>query len=600
MANFLQISEPEAAALDAQSYTQSQAAGRARTASNALVQQYGPEAADPEMQQAAIAANTAQQTQPGVVAATNADNSDKVASIDREAQLRAAYALKSAMDSGVDGGTAWDTIVAPNASAWGIDPAHAAALRQHLSQDSKQLSSVSVDALISGLTGPAKPVGEPQLLRDASGNITSEMQANDRGGSRVINAPEGSTFLGPASLQGYAGAPQPVVLPDGSAGFQLFPKSGGSILIHADGTPVKVITAQTGQTNAKTAIYRAGTTAQNSTYGAAPGTSLPAAPGGAQGGGQRTINQAIIGQESGNNPNVGQSVDGAKGLGQITPGFWKTFAKPGESINNPADNLAVANRGIDYYMAQYHDPARAAVAYFSGPQNVAPPGSPTPWRKDAHDGNGTHTSTYVQQVLGRMQSAGAAPATAGQSSQAGGPAAFANLPPKGRQLALTSAQGIVNGSQQLASIDDQITNISKLVGPMSIGMGSMTAGIPGSPANNLHAALSTLRSQGLTAWLNSLKNASGSTGIGRVLQSEAAAAQNSFGALEQSQSEEQFRYHLGIFQSRIHQLQANAEQAFKQQYGTDPYSAMGLPAGATGGSNAHMSDSDLLSKYGVH
>lgn len=593
--NFLQVSEPEAASLDAQSDTAANNERLKNQAATALVAQYGPAAADPEMQSAAIAANTAQQTQDSTVAAENAKNQDVPQQIAREAQLRAAYALKSAMDSGVDGGTAWDTIVGPNSAAWGIDPAHAATMRQHLSQDPKQVSMASVNALISGLTGPAKPLTGADLQRytNKTSGETIQGYTDDQNQFHQVNTPAGYEPAGPTSLMGIAGSLKPVYdAKTDTWSQQGTTKSGQFVRVPYQGTP-------TAGMNSFAAATRAGVAVNNSEYGVDTGTvgGITGAPGGIPAAGAGNIAQAIIGQESRGNPNSPTSVNGAVGIGQITPSFVKTFARPGENPNNPADNLAIAQRGIAYYQQQYKDPARVAVAYFSGPGNVAPPGSPTPWIKDAHDGNGTKTSTYVQQVLGRM--GGAAPA-AGQAPGTGGAVPFANLPPKGRQMALDSARGIVNGAQQLSSIDSQIDNISKQVGPMSIGLGSMTAGIPGSPASNLQSALSTLRAQGLTSWLNSLKNASGSTGIGRVLQSEATAAQNSFGALEQSQSEDQFRYHLGIFQQRVHQLQTNAEQAYKQQYGTDAYSAMGMPSGATGGPNAHLSDQQLLAKYGVH
>jgi hypothetical protein len=191
-----------------------------------------------------------------------------------------------------------------------------------------------------------------------------------------------------------------------------------------------------------------------------------------------------------------------------------------------------------------------------------------------------------------MGGQGAAPqaqGTAPQAATAGAPQAqgtlFDRLPPKGRQAAIAGAQGIVNGAQQLQSIDGQLANIDTLVGPFSIGVGSLSAGIPGSPAANLHAALETLRSQGLLTWIQSLKSASanGNTGIGRVLQSEANAAMQAYGSLDQHQSEDQFRYHMSIFAHRVHQLQSNAEAAFKQQYGVDPYSALGVQGpGVTG------------------
>lgn len=111
---------------------------------------------------------------------------------------------------------------------------------------------------------------------------------------------------------------------------------------------------------------------------------------------------AIIGQESGGNPNVGSSIDGAIGTGQIMPSTFNQYVLPGEDINVPADNERVAARIITDYAKRYgNDPARIAVAYFSGPGNVAPPGSPTPYIADKKDGNGKSTSSYVADVLNR-------------------------------------------------------------------------------------------------------------------------------------------------------------------------------------------------------
>lgn len=120
-------------------------------------------------------------------------------------------------------------------------------------------------------------------------------------------------------------------------------------------------------------------------------------------GASNDIAHAILGQESGGNPNVHASSAGAIGIGQITPATFAQFAKPGEVITNPADNAAVSARIVDFYTQAYKgDPARVAVAYFSGPGNVAPPGSPTPWKRDVKDTDGTSTSAYVNGVEGRL------------------------------------------------------------------------------------------------------------------------------------------------------------------------------------------------------
>ena len=112
---------------------------------------------------------------------------------------------------------------------------------------------------------------------------------------------------------------------------------------------------------------------------------------------------AILGQESGNNPNIHNSIDGAVGMAQIMPATFKQYAQPNERIDNPADNLAVHQRMMADYDKRYNgDPARIAVAYFSGPGNVAPAGSSTPWKTDHHDGNGKTVSGYVSDVLKRV------------------------------------------------------------------------------------------------------------------------------------------------------------------------------------------------------
>ena len=115
------------------------------------------------------------------------------------------------------------------------------------------------------------------------------------------------------------------------------------------------------------------------------------------------VSQAILGQESGGNPNAPTSIDGAVGMGQIMPSTFAMYAKPGENVSNPNDNLAVHNRILQDYSTRYAgDPSRMAVAYFSGPGNVAPPDSKTPWKKDVADGNGKSVSSYVSDVLGRV------------------------------------------------------------------------------------------------------------------------------------------------------------------------------------------------------
>ena len=140
--------------------------------------------------------------------------------------------------------------------------------------------------------------------------------------------------------------------------------------------------------------------------------------GGSGGGGD--IYGAILGQESGNRDNVGDSSAGAIGPAQIMPATFNQYARKGEDIRDPATNRAVGKRIVDDYQQRYNgDPARIATAYYSGPGNVAPAGSPTPWIENKQPKGGPSVSQYVNQVIGRMP-VGQQPASA-QSVDQGGP-----------------------------------------------------------------------------------------------------------------------------------------------------------------------------------
>lgn len=108
-------------------------------------------------------------------------------------------------------------------------------------------------------------------------------------------------------------------------------------------------------------------------------------------------------QESGGRETAKTSVTGARGGMQIQPATFAQYARPGESIDRPSDNIAVGRRIIaDLWDKSGGDPARVAVGYFSGPGNIAPPGAATPWKRDAADPTGKTTSSYVEDVLKRL------------------------------------------------------------------------------------------------------------------------------------------------------------------------------------------------------
>ena len=119
---------------------------------------------------------------------------------------------------------------------------------------------------------------------------------------------------------------------------------------------------------------------------------------------------AIHGQESGAGKNSRTSVDGARGGMQIIPSTFRAFAKPGERIDNPDDNLRVGVRYIKHLGDKFdNDPAKISTGYISGEGNVNA-GSGPAWKVDRKDGNGKSVSSYVTDVLGRISPIGSAQA----------------------------------------------------------------------------------------------------------------------------------------------------------------------------------------------
>lgn len=134
------------------------------------------------------------------------------------------------------------------------------------------------------------------------------------------------------------------------------------------------------------------------------------------------LKNAIYGQESNYGRNPSTSSAGAVGPMQILPSTFAAYAQPGENIRDPIANKNVGDRILDNYLAKYNgDWARAAVAYYSGEGNVAPPGSPTPWKINKQPRSGPSVAGYVQQVGARMRGAGQG-ANAGTATGTSAPA----------------------------------------------------------------------------------------------------------------------------------------------------------------------------------
>ena len=104
----------------------------------------------------------------------------------------------------------------------------------------------------------------------------------------------------------------------------------------------------------------------------------------------------LIGVE-GSGSNV-VSPSGATGKAQIIRSTFNEFALPGESYANEDDRRSAAKRYVDAMWKQYPgDAARMAVGYFSGTGNIAPQGSPTPWKQNLSDGIST-TEQYATRL----------------------------------------------------------------------------------------------------------------------------------------------------------------------------------------------------------
>lgn len=103
-------------------------------------------------------------------------------------------------------------------------------------------------------------------------------------------------------------------------------------------------------------------------------------------------------QQESNNGQTSQNVY------QIQPGTFKDYAVSGHTnYSNEQDRQLAAKNYIQSLNKKYNgDSERVAVAYFSGPQNVSPAGSPTPWINDVADKNGKLTSSYVTDISNKL------------------------------------------------------------------------------------------------------------------------------------------------------------------------------------------------------
>lgn len=218
MANFLISSEPAAAQSDSEAYAIANSQRLKNMATNALVAQYGPQAADPELQQAAINADTSQQVAPlkvqeaQIQAKTDQQGYDK-------SQASAVIGTLSHLiqDQGMEPGAALDT-VASHATALGVDPDQLEQLKPLLQSDPAK----TLEALNDQLNPDKSSVfGQPIYSTGADGKLKIGY-ATKTGDFKNIDVGDGQTVVAPGQ-----GSVQVIKNADGTYSFGQMNKAGG-------------------------------------------------------------------------------------------------------------------------------------------------------------------------------------------------------------------------------------------------------------------------------------------------------------------------------------------------------------------------------------
>jgi hypothetical protein len=259
----------------------------------------------------------------------------------------------------------------------------------------------------------------------------------------------------------------------------------------------------------------------------------------------------LVAQESGGNA-MALSPKGAGGLTQIMPdtardpGFgvpplqgWDgkdpRTAPPQEQMRFGRDylNAMITNRGGNVQ--------EGLAAYNAGPGAVAQHGGIPPYRE---------TQQYVQNITQNAGIPGGATVPQGQQPQMTvqpDGTTITPLPKSPNALAKETKTNTQRAIQGDLVNDDIQRAISSLDGMMPVtGMiGSMTQGIPGTPAHNLEQTLTTIKANIGFDKLQAMREASPTGGaLGQVSDFENTQLQAIYGSLAQSQSEPQFRYNL--------------------------------------------------------
>lgn len=533
---------------------------RKNHAFNALATVYGPIAGDPERAQATENYFNSVQQDPlktqGLALnnqATDLSNQGTAianrtagANQDTSAALRAAQFLKlHANPDGSINPDAISSVLTPqNAQLFGMDPAHLDPMKQLLGGVQ---GAGAVDHIISALQagGAGQLQGSVQYGTDPTTGAPIE----------ILHTKSGQTIVRPIS----GGATPTILTNAGTAAFR----------------------AQTGRQNAGTAAFNAGVHANNSEFGSPDGATAPGTP----------------------------------PVGARAPAAAAPAPVPLVSPTVNAMTNGVPNKTLDKLLSDNGGTDAAIMAAMAGTPGTTASGRPMTTgaiNPDSPRGQRLAAAITARAAALVKEQNGGTPNPNDPANQAAplAPAAvpptslFAKLPPKGHNEAISTAQGIVNQATNLQTINTLLDSVDHQIGAYTAGGGSLLANIPGTGAVDLKANLASIKAAGLTAWINSLKNGKGQTGIGRVLQSEASAAMAQYGNMEQDQSASQLRFHAQLFRRAVNNLFAHSQSAFHAQYGVKPEDALGVAPVSTAGAPptpaAPLSDADLFKKYGIH
>lgn len=303
-------------------YQQVKDNARHNAAMDALTQQYGAVAGDPQAAQAMENYLQSTKMDPLKLQSQQLENTKESTAQNTSAGYRAAQLLKTrANPDGSIPADAFDQTVTPYADMIGLDQAHIAPLKALLSQPG---GSDHLDAISQALLGPGQMKGSAAYGTDANGNpVAIETMANGQVRQIPLN---GSTPTVVANSQ-YAGERV---------------KQGG-------------VRLGIQQQNANTSQYRASTTANNSQFGAGP--SAPAL---------------------GGNPAPAQSPAPTQS-GGISPQAIETFVKQSGGIDaaiQKAPNDAAAQAIADYWSKKNSGQAPTQPTAQTAPQplyNTLPP-----------------------------------------------------------------------------------------------------------------------------------------------------------------------------------------------------------------------------------